>query len=263
MSDLLEVAKKAARAGGKVAMKYFGTDVEFETKEDKTFVSVADRESEEEIRKIVSAKFPKHEIKGEEGSETGKSNIVWHVDPIDGTSNFKNNIPLSAVSIGIEKDGEFIVGVVYHPHVDELYHAEKGKGAFLNGKPIKVNSFTPNEGIIVIDSSFRGDRVPRKYKAFGGILKRCSRYRMIGCASLQLCWLARGNFVSSLSDAIHSFDFAAGAVIVREAGGIVTDTLGNELSADSKAIVASNNKENHKMVVDVTKQFYKGYKGID
>ena len=85
---------------------------------------------------------------------------------------------------------------------------------------------------------------------------------MIGCASLQLCWVAKGNFIATLCDAVHSFDFTAGTVIVKEAGGIVTDALGNKVTSESKAIVAANNKTNHARMLAQTKKFYKGYKGI-
>src|SRR3990167_5124260 len=104
---ILEVAKEAARKGGEVILKYFNEEVEFRQKEDKTFVSIADDESEKEIRRIILKNFPDHVINGEEKGKIGTGNITWHVDPLDGTSNFKNKIPIFCVSIGVEIGGEF------------------------------------------------------------------------------------------------------------------------------------------------------------
>jgi myo-inositol-1(or 4)-monophosphatase len=258
---LLEVAKKAALAGGDVLLRYAGKKLSFEKKQDKTYVSQADRDSEDAIRKIILAAYPDHAINGEEFGKIGKSSTIWHVDPLDGTINFKSGIPASCVSIGVEQDGRFVVGVIYNPFTNELYFAEEGKGAYLNDERITVSSLSLAEGFHLIDASFRDDRAKRKMQYMHSILQHASKLRMIGSNALQLAEVARGSCVASLSDAIHSYDFAAGIVIVKEAGGNVTDQHGNEPTAASAVVIASNSKENHEKILHAA-QSYDGYAGM-
>lgn len=256
---ILEVAKEAARKGGEIVLKYFKEEVEFRQKEDKTFASIADDESEKEIKEIILRNFPEHSIYGEETGKTGQSNIVWHVDPLDGTSNFRNKIPLFCVSIGVERDGNFIVGVIYNPITNELFSASEGEGAFVNEKRISVNKEDISKGILVLDSSFKGDIGRIKTNLQSEIIKLSSRIRMIGSNALQLAEVAEGAYFSSISDHIDAYDFAAGIVLVKEAGGIVTDQFGNKPSAKSKVIVASNKKENHEKIIGLTKNYYSNF----
>ncbi len=254
---ILEVAKEAARKGGEVILKYFNKEVEFSKKEDETFVSITDEESEREIRKIILENFPGHVINGEERGRIGAGDIIWHVDPLDGTSNFKNKIPFFCVSIGIEVEDNFIAGVVYNPVTNELFSALDGEGAFVNEKKINVNKEEISDGIIVIDASFGGKRGEIKTNLQKEIIKICPRLRMIGSTALQLAEIAKGTYASSISDHIDTYDFAAGIVLVKEAGGIVTDQFGNKPSSKSKVIIASNNLETHKRIIELTKKHYK------
>ena len=253
---MLETAKKAAKEGGKVALKYFKKEIKFEKKPDDSFVSAADTEAEEAIKKVILEKFPSHAVKGEETGKTGKGSIVWHVDPIDGTSNFKSRIPYFSVSIAVEKDGRFILGVVYSPVRDEMYHAEEGKGAFLNGKRIKVNDLSCREGLHIMDVSFRKNKPEKKPRLIEMMLKISVRFRNFGTCSLEMMEVAKGNAVSFIADASSPHDFAAGAVIVKEAGGTATDCFGNELTGKSTTIAAANNKENHEKIVQITEKFF-------
>ncbi len=257
---MIEIAKEAAKAAGKIILKHFNKNLEFTQKSDGTFVSIADKEAEREIKRIILNEYPEHSISGEETGKTGKGNTIWHVDPLDGTTNFKNRIPSCCVSIGIEKDGKFVAGVIYNPFSDELFHAETGKGAYLNGKRIRVNSLPLNEGIIEIDSYFRSDKAKIKLQTIERLIKTVPNLRMKGSTALEMTEVARGFCVSSISDAIHAYDFAAGVVIVREAGGIVTDQYGHEPLNDSTVIIASNNKENHNKIIEITKESYSGFK---
>lgn len=259
---MIETAKKAAKSAGKIVLNYFNKSLKFKQKADQTFVSIADQEAEKEIKRIIHKSYPYHSISGEETGKTGNTKIIWHVDPLDGTNNFKNKIPYSCVSIGIEKDGQFVVGVIYNPFSDEMFYAEKGKGAFLNGKSIKVNALSLSEGISVVDAFFRVDKGERKLRCLEKLIEISPFLRMIGSNALQLTEVARGNCVSSLSDAVHSYDFAAGSVIVREAGGVVTDQYGNEPNEKSTVIIASNNAKNHYKLIELTKKFYKDFKGL-
>jgi len=138
---MYDIAIQAARGGGAILMQYFQkTGLEREIKDDKSFVTAADTESEEEIVSVIRAAYPDHDIVGEESGELGNASAYqWVIDPLDGTTNFVNGIPLFAVSIAVLKDGVPVVGVVYNPATDAMYSAEKGSGLRWNDKPAQVS----------------------------------------------------------------------------------------------------------------------------
>ena len=253
---MLETAKKAAKEGGKTALGHYKKGMEYEKKDDDTLVSAADRETEETIKRIILEKFPGHAIKGEETGRTGKGSIVWHVDPIDGTSNFVSHIPYFCVSVAVEKDGRFVIGVIYDPIKDEMYYAEEGKGAFVNGKRIHVSDRSFRDSSHVIHVSFRNNDSEKKHLIYREMAKIALRFRNFGACALELAELARGRVVSFIGDGTNSYDFAGGAVIIREAGGIATDCFGNELTDKSKTILAANSRKSHEKVLAITKKFY-------
>lgn len=257
--DFLRVAKLAALRGGEIILKYFNQEIEYEQKADKTFFSIADKESEEEIKKIILSTFPNHSMIGEESGKTNNSEYIWHVDPLDGTSNFKSKMPYCCVSIGLEHNSKFILGVIYNPFSKELFYAQDGEGAYLNDKKIKVNKESLKEGIIVIDSSFSGKRGEIKANIQKELLPISSRFRMTGSNALQLAELAKGVYVASISDSISSYDFIAGIVIAKEAGAIITDQFGNIPNTNSKVIIASNSKESQEKLLNLTKKHYVEY----
>lgn len=259
---MIEIAKLAARESGKILLDYFSKKIDYKQKPDKTFVSDIDKLSEKKIKRIIMKKYPDHSINGEEYGKTGSNEFVWHIDPLDGTNNYRNGIPYSCVSIGIQRNQEFIIGVIYNPFTDELFYAETGKGAFLNGKRIYVKKEELSTGIALIDASYREDRAIRKLNTHRKLLDQITNFRMIGSNALQLTEIARGNCIISISDAIHAYDFAAGIVLVKEAGGFVSDQFGNDPTPESKVIIASNNKINHCMLINITKETYRGYKGM-
>ena len=149
----LEVAIKAALQAGKILEKYFEGEILRETKEDKSIVTRADRESEDVIKKLISETYPDHSIWGEETGLTENGNeYKWHIDPLDGTRNFANGIPFFAVSIALQHEGEIIVGVVYNPAMKALFYAEKGKGAYWNKKRIFVSQEDEDKCIATVSS---------------------------------------------------------------------------------------------------------------
>ena len=260
--DLRAVAEEAARAGGAIVRRYFGRSVVFERKVDNTLVSIVDRESEEAIRTIIKRNFPTHAINGEEGGRTGDAGTVWHVDPLDGTTNFSHRIPLCAVSIGVESDGAFIIGVIYDPFRDELFSAQLGAGATCNGVPIRVSGSSLRGGVSVLDASFKGDRAIRKGRYLSALLALGAKPQMIGSNALQLAEVACGRCVSSLSDAVHAYDFAAGIVLVREAGGVISDQDGTGPTSDSVCVIAANDATAHSELLKIVKREYAGYQGM-
>jgi len=253
---MIEIAKKAAKEGGKIVMKHFKKGIKYEKKPDDSLVSVADKETEEVIKKIILSEYPNHAIKGEETGKSGDGDIIWHLDPIDGTSNFVNQIPYFCVSIAVEKAGKFVIGVVYDPIKDELFYAEEGKGAFLNGEKISVSEECIKYGCHIVHVSFRKNSPEKKHTIFKEMAKITSRFRNFGACALELTEIARGRIVSFITDSTNTYDFAGGAVIVKEAGGIATDCFGNELNGKSTSIIAANNSKNHKKIILVTKKFF-------
>ncbi|MFH1848575.1 MAG: inositol monophosphatase [archaeon] len=245
---MIETAKLAAREGGKIILKYFSRDIEFSRKSDNSVVSRVDMEAEARIKEIIRGAYPHHAIMGEETGRSGSGPIVWHIDPLDGTQNFMTKIPYCCTSVGIEDSGRFVAGAIFDPFSGELYYAVPGKGAFVNGKKISVKPMPINEGNLVIDGDFRKDYAPkiRLIQEIGG-----NSFRMNGSCALQLAEVASGKCILSYSDKVKSYDFAAGIALVREAGGIVTDEKGNEVSPDSEMIIACADKETHKKALSV------------
>src|SRR3990167_3533045 len=155
---MIETAIEAAKKGGEIALKYFETELEHEIKDDKSFVTKADKETESAILEVLKEKFPDHSFLAEETGESGnKSEYTWVIDPIDGTANFVNGLPIWAISIGLVKNGEAILAVVYNPVINLLVHAEKGKGLWCNDVRLCVSSKGKEEAMI----SVGGGKVPR------------------------------------------------------------------------------------------------------
>lgn len=261
-----EIAEKAARAAGKIILTYFEQEkgIRFKHKKDHSFVSIVDKDCEESIRKIILSHYPTHAIMGEEfGFRNGlnnKESIIWHIDPLDGTSNFKNRLKQVAVSIGVEQRGGFILGVIYNPFTNELCHATKGKGAFCNGKRLSVSKVSFQDGIVMLNGTFRGkERIQQKVAFIEAFVRMSPRVRMLGSNVLQLMDVANGAAVASISDGLYVHDLAAGLVLVREAGGIVTDIDGKEPTRETRTVIAVNTMKNYKAILKITRQLYRGF----
>ncbi len=240
-----QTAIKAAKEAGKVMLKYYGKKKNISFKENhKSIVTSADIECEKLIKRIIKKKYPKHNFLGEEsGREKNDSEYTWIIDPIDGTSNFSQDFAYFCVSIGLKRNDKIILGVIYNPTNKELFFAEKGKGAYLNNKRINVSKKTrlrdamasiaiPSSSEISIDSLKKTIRI---FKKIRGI-------RLTGSAALNMCNVACGRFDVWVSQSIKPWDVAAGYIIVKEAGGKVTDSKFNEWKVDQEMIIASNRK---------------------
>jgi len=208
-------------------------------------VTEADHASEKAIIKIIQDKHPDHFILSEEtGSVITYSNIKWIIDPIDGTINFANGIPICCVSIGVEQDGEMIMGAVFNPFMNELFFAENGKGATLNEKPIKVsdkdNLLT---SCLVTGFPYQYLDTPNgPLEIFEKLIRKSIPVRRLGSAALDLCWTAAGRFDGFYEHKLQAWDSAAGYLIVQEAGGVVTDLKGEKFNPYQPGIIASNGK---------------------
>lgn len=249
----LKVAKNVAKKAGKILMKYFGK-VGYEIKKDNSRVTKADLESEKLILKTIRKNFPEHTIYSEEaGIDQKKSDYMWVIDPLDGTTNFSLGNPFFNVSIGFVKKDEPILGVIYYPILKELYYAVKGEGAYTNGKKINVSNKKDIKKIILGYCHSRGEEpVKRIIKIFDKIKPKCPYFRKFGSAALELAYVGIGRIDGFLMVNMNPYDVAAGAVIAKEAGAKVTDLKGKSFTLKSKDIFAAN-KSIHEQILKILK----------
>jgi len=211
-------------------------------------VTAADRESERFIVDRLRAAFPSATILGEEGGvRAGRADERWIIDPLDGTTNYAHGYPLYCVSIGYERAGEIVAGVVYAPVLDELYAAEHGGGARCNGDAIAVS---PVERIrdALLCTGFVPARYERNGANFARLSQRAQAVRRDGAAALDLCFVARGVFDAFWELDLSPWDVAAGSLIVREAGGRTSACNGEQFLVDDASILASNGHVHAEMV---------------
>lgn len=250
MRDILSVARDAAlKAGGILRDNIHGIR-EITFKGDINLVTEMDMRSERAVVETLLASFPDHGIIAEEETMIRNgSGFTWIVDPLDGTTNYAHGYPCFSVSIALEKDDEIVLGVVYDPMRDELFSAQKGKGAFLNGKPIKVSGI---DALIrsLLATGFPYDRkVSEKNNLdyFHDLLMASQEVRRDGSAALDLCYVASGRFDGFWELKLKPWDVAAGSLIVTEAGGRVSDLSGSRFSIHDDEILASNGKVHEQM----------------
>lgn len=243
ISPELDAACEVARDAGKILLEYFG-ETTSSYKEDKTIVTEADYESEEYIINNLKKQFPDYSFLSEEaGRKEGESDYTWVIDPLDGTTNYSIGNPFFNVCIALCKGTEILTGVVYYPPQDELFYAEKGKGAYLNGEMIKVSD---RDDIKESVHSFchPGDEktTRRMFEIFQSMKLINSKVRQIGSAALELSFVACGRLDSFMMLNINRWDVAAGALLVDEAAGQITDFEGDKFDLGSDDLLASNGK---------------------
>lgn len=231
-----------AREAGSLLMDYFRKHVTIEYKGDVDLVTVADRESEVLILERIRQRFPTHDVMGEEGAriETG-SEYKWYVDPLDGTTNFAHSFPVFCVSLAVEHRGQRVAGVIYDPTRDEMFTAELGSGAQLNGQAMRVSTIG-NLGECLVGTGFpshKRHKNPNIY-FYHQITLRTHGVRRAGSAALDLCNVASGRFDGYWEFNLNPWDTAAGVLMVEESGGKVTDFSGGPFQIASRETLASN-----------------------
>lgn len=237
---------EATFAGAKVLQKYFNGSFTISSKSNiNDLVTQADLESEQAIFEVIRQKFPNHYILSEESGELKMdSNVKWIIDPIDGTVNFANGIPICCVSIGIEQDGKIILGAVYNPFMNEFFFSEKGLGAALNDKRIRVsdkNDVLRSCLVTGFPYSYL-DEPNGPLEVFDKLIRYNIPVRRLGSGAIDLCWVAAGRFDGFYEHKLNAWDSAAGFLIVEEAGGRVTDFNGDHYSLYQPHILATNGK---------------------
>ncbi len=242
---MLTTAIEAAKEAGKFLKYNVGRvrNVEIKQGEERNLVSEIDKGSEEKIISIIKRKYPSHAILAEEsGASDSTSDYKWVIDPLDGTTNFLHGLPIFCVTIGIEFKGEIIAGVVYDPNLDELFTAQKGSGAFLNGKRLKVTSASKLIDSLLV-TGFPYDIAQNPDNAIGHFVNfvvEGQGIRRLGSAALDLSYVAAGRFDGFWEVNLNPWDMAAGVLFVREAGGKVTDFSGGESTIYKKQVLATN-----------------------
>jgi len=235
---------KAANAGAGVIMDFFEKEIKISNKEGvNNLVTEADHASEKIIIETIRNEFPDHAILSEEiGSLATPSEYKWIIDPIDGTVNFANRIPICCVSIAVEHNGEVIMGAVYNPFINEFFFAQKGHGATLNNKAIRVsNKSEVLRSCLVTGFPYTYLDMPNgPLQIFERFIRRGIPVRRLGSAAIDLCWVAAGRFDGFYEMNLQAWDSAAGFHIVEEAGGKVTDFKGKRFSPHQTFVVASN-----------------------
>jgi myo-inositol-1(or 4)-monophosphatase len=239
----LQVAIAAAREAGRIQMEHFGHSHPVEYKGEFNPVTEIDKLCERTINQMILDAFPDHDLLTEESDFKGKgSPYKWIIDPIDGTTNYLHGYPCFCVSIGLEVEGEVKLGVVYNPVLDELFHAEKGKGSFLNGSRISVSK-TDRLRRSFLSTGFPYDvqENPDLYlHYFRQFITRSFAIRRPGSAAIDLCYLAAGRFDGFWELKLHPWDVAAASLMVIEAGGRATDFQGRPFSIYFDEILATN-----------------------
>lgn len=251
--ELLEVALQAAHRGGKI-LKAHLHEVHarrIEAKSEFDFVTNVDHESEAAVVAHLQQHFPDHKILAEEGGASGaaSSEVEWIIDPLDGTANYIHGVPNFAVSIAARRRSELLVGVVFDPLRDELFTARKGEGAFLNGKRIHVTTTAHlHDCLIATGFPFRAKELAASYlRMFEAFFGQVRDLRRLGTASLDLAYVAAGRFSGYWEYRLNPWDFAAGVLLVQEAGGLVSGFYEHDDFWSTGNILASNGKVHAQM----------------
>jgi len=242
--SLLSVAIGAARAAGDLLLQYARTGFRIEHKNPIDLVTDADHAAEQCVIDCIRAKYPTHQILAEErGAEVQPaSRYHWIIDPLDGTTNFAHGFPFYAVSIGVEYYGCGLIGVVYDATRNELFTAQAGGGARLNGAPIMVSATEHLDGALLVTGFAYDirDTPNNNLNHFARFALKAQGLRRTGSAALDLCYVAAGRFDGFWEVKLNPWDMAAGVIVLREAGGKVTDFSGNPHSIYQPELVASN-----------------------
>jgi myo-inositol-1(or 4)-monophosphatase len=256
LDSYLSVCEEAARAAGKILVEMLGTTSIRHKKNPHDLVTEADVAAQKTIESIVLGAFPDHRFLGEEGnpsqsSPIGNSEFCWIVDPLDGTTNFVHGVPSFGPSIALTRGTDVLCGVFYNPMTEEFFSAAQGQGAFLNGQRLQTSTWqTLGEALVAVSfpSSIREDS--QDMVAFMKMASLCQSFHRSGSTALNLAYVAAGRFDSTWAYVCHSWDIAAGVILVKEAGGIVTKPDGSPIDFGEPApVCAAANETLHRQLI--------------
>lgn len=241
--EFLDVAMRAVKMGARIAKRDFNTDLTVSYKDRREVVTNADFAVEKKVKDFVLKKFKSHGFWGEEEDEVlNTSHYRWVLDPIDGTYLYTRGIPFWCISLALEYKGSAVVGVVYCPMLNQMFHAVKGKGAYFNGEKISVSSRGKKDVVYFLANNefFRKDKFFRPYRH--SLDSHNLRMNSFGSTAFEMCQLAAGRADVVFSYHVKPGDVAAGLLIVREAGGIVNTLDGKRATSSDSHVIASNKK---------------------
>ncbi|MBT3012369.1 MAG: inositol monophosphatase family protein [Candidatus Thiodiazotropha endolucinida] len=252
MNPMLTIAVRAAREAGRIITRNFNRidRLTISDKGSNDFVSEVDRNAEAVIINLLREKYPHHAILAEESGKQGADDYIWIIDPLDGTTNFLHGFPQFAVSIALKIKGRLEVGVVYDPVSEEMYTACRGEGALLNDKKIRVSGRKGLNGALLgTGLPYRDFRFTDNYMGMlKALIKDSAGVRRPGSAALDFAYVAAGRMDGFWELGLREWDFAAGALLVREAGGLVTDIGGGERYLETGNVIAGNIKVHNAML---------------
>lgn len=260
IEEVLDTATRAGRAAGSLIVQKVGAEVVKEKANARDLLTAVDSECQRVIEETVMAHHPTHAFLGEESVPAGAkasadaigaamaasdAEFLWIVDPIDGTTNFVQSLPLVGVSIGVAKRNEagqweLAVGVIVDPFKNEVFSAVKGGGAFLDGAPISVDCAALTEAVVATGFAPNEQSLRPMVRGIAAVGARARTVRMLGSAAIMLAWVACGRLSAYFEADLNAWDTAAGVLLVREAGGVVTDMRGNQFDIATRPIIASN-----------------------
>jgi myo-inositol-1(or 4)-monophosphatase len=245
-SPLMNVMVGAVRKAAKAIKRDFGEveNLQISRKGPSDFVTKVDLKSEKVLRDELSRTRPHYGFVMEESGviEGLDKTHRWYIDPLDGTTNFLHGVPHFAISVGLEREGSLVAGVVYNPITDEMFTAEKGRGAWLNDKRLRVSARRDlNVALVATGIPYAGKPGHEKFsRELGLMMTEVAGVRRFGAAALDLAWVAAGRYDAFWERGLSSWDMAAGIVILREAGGLVSDLVDGQEMLTNGTIVASN-----------------------
>jgi len=241
--SVVNIAVGAAQAAGEIMRRHFHQveAIPIMRKARHDYVSEVDRACEAEIVRQIKRFYPDHAFLCEEGGRSGEGDTVWIIDPLDGTSNYLHGLPHFAVSIAQQVNGRTEHGVIFDPMREELFTASRGGGAYLNNKRIRVSSrIVLDEAILATAFPFRKrEYLPAYGRIFQSIFEKVEDFRRAGTACLDLAWVAAGRLDGFFEIGLHPWDVAAGALIVREAGGVVMNFSGEDDVENTGTLIAA------------------------
>ena len=256
-AELIEFTKSISIKAGEILNNSFGKIHDIKDKSSAIDLCTnADIESEKFITESILKKFPDHSIIAEEGYEKQtKSDFKWVIDPLDGTTNYVHNLPIFSVSIGLQYKEETILGVVYNPAVNKLFHAIKNEGAFMNDDKISVSSSnTLSDCVLATGFPYIHDKYyDASFSIFKDFYDKTQGLRRFGVASLDLCFVAMGRFDGFYEFNLKPWDICAGSIIVKEAGGLCTDWNNEPVPFSGSRILCSNTNI-HRQMIDILNQ---------
>ena len=259
MSNILDTAAAVAREAGALINDFARQRIGFELKGDYDLVTAADKASEKLIVQRLIAAFPDYSIVAEEGGgQQVASEYTWYVDPLDGTTNFAHGFPVYNVSIGLQKGSELVAGIVYDPTRDEMFSAERGSGAYLNGERISVSNTATLENALVA-TGFPSRRRHQNVNVhfYYQLAMLTHGVRRAGAAAIDLAYVACGRVDAFWEFGLNPWDMAAGIVLLEEAGGKTTDMFGNSAGVRSPHLLTSNGSL-HAEITELFAQIFRG-----